>query len=92
MAQFALPKTAVDPTAAAFAANEGKNPNILAQQTPAPAPAAPKVDDVMAQFAMPQAAPAPAPAAPAVDDVMAQFAMPQAAPAPAPAAPAVDDV
>ena len=91
LAQFALPKTAVDPTAAAFAANEGKNPNILAQQKEAEKPAAPVLDDpddIMAQFGIPTT-PAPAPAAPQVeemDDIMAQFGISDT-PAPAPAAP-----
>ncbi|MBR2912474.1 MAG: hypothetical protein IKC40_00960, partial [Oscillospiraceae bacterium] len=90
LAQFALPQTAVDPTAAAFAANEGKNPNILAQQQNTPAPPMPapapagvmsNPNDILAQFSMP----APAPQnAPAQDDTLAQFAVP--APAEAPAA------
>ncbi|MBQ9110585.1 MAG: hypothetical protein IJY06_04370, partial [Oscillospiraceae bacterium] len=96
LAQFALPKTAVDPTAAAFAANEGKNPNILAQQKEAEKPAAPVLDDpddIMAQFGIPTT-PAPAPAAPQVeemDDIMAQFGISDT-PAPAPAAPQVEEM
>ncbi len=97
LAQFAVPKTSVDPTAAAFAANEGKNPNILAQQQESAKPAVlDDPNDIMAQFAVPQtpAQPAPAPAASDMDDLMAQFGIPQtpAQPAPTPATTAASDM
>ena len=76
-----------DLTAAAFASDNSKNPNALAEQQPEK-PAADTMDDVMAQFALPKQS-APAPAQPAADDVMAQFALPkQPASQLAPSAPA----
>ncbi len=87
LAQFAVPKASVDPTAAAFAANEGKNPNILAQQQEAAKPILDDPADIMAQFAIPGTAPAApavqesAPAVSDMDDLMAQFGIPGTAPA-----------
>ncbi len=77
LAQFALPNTGIDPTAAAFAANEGKNPNILAEQQKQEEP-----EDIMAQFALPKSAPV----LDDPEDIMAQFAMPQSTPAAVPEA------
>ncbi|MDE5754938.1 MAG: hypothetical protein K2H89_10420, partial [Oscillospiraceae bacterium] len=93
LAQFMLGKQE-DPTAAAFASDNSKNPNVLAEQQEAEK-ATGMIDDTLAQFAIPSSnAPNPAPV-PAmkqtsnlVDDALAQFAIPGAnapksAPAPA---------
>ncbi len=82
LAQFALPSTGQDPTAAAFAANEGKNPNVLASMNNT---AKSDVNAIMKEFGV-DAAPKPAAS---FDDLMAEFGIPTPA-APAPAAPAGD--
>ncbi len=75
LAQFALPKAEIDPTQAAFQANEGKNPNILAEQ------AAQARKEAEEAAAMQQAEEAAVPVLDDPDDIMAQFALPKAAPA-----------
>ncbi len=83
LAQFALPKTAVDPTAAQFAAGEGKNPNILAEQgaQTAPPPAPSSLDDIMQEFGIP----APTQKTESIDDLMKEFGFSDAPAQPAPA-------
>ncbi len=92
LAAFMVNKTE-DPTAAAFASDNSKNPNVLAEQQEAPYTAAeqnPLLDDTLAQFNLnPAAKPAPAQPEPE-EDIMAQFSLKpeQTAPAkPAPSAP-----
>ncbi|MBE6877369.1 MAG: hypothetical protein E7496_11755, partial [Ruminococcus sp.] len=93
LAAFMVNKTE-DPTAAAFAADNSKNPNVLAEQSSAPAtPENNLLDDTLSQFAIPGANTAPAqPTASAsglLDDTLSQFAIPGANTAPAqPTAPA----
>ena len=100
LAQFMLGKQE-DPTAAAFASDNSKNPNVLAEQQEVEK-ATGMMDDTLAQFAIPGAntpKPAPVPATEQtsglVDDTLAQFAIPgmnATKPAPAPAMEQMSDL